>query len=63
VNPLREQQEYAVQEAARRERDAWAALERIARRDSTDDETRRAHRERWQDAAQALVNALRALKH
>jgi hypothetical protein len=62
VNPLREEREYAVLEAARRERDAWHDLERVARPESADDNTRSAYRERWHAAAHALAAALRALK-
>jgi hypothetical protein len=62
VNPLREQQEYAVHEALQRERAAWGDLERVARPSDADENSLRAHRERWQVAAHALVNALRALK-
>jgi hypothetical protein len=62
VNPLREEREYAVLEAARRERDAWIDLERVARPEGVDEETRRAYRERWHAAARALANALRAVK-
>jgi hypothetical protein len=62
VNPLREQREYAVREALRRERDAWSDLEHAARPNDGDEVEVRACRERWQEASQALVNALRALK-
>jgi hypothetical protein len=62
MNPLREQREYAVQEALERERAAWSDLERVARPRDADEIALRASRERWQAAAQTLVNALRALK-
>ena len=62
VNPLREEREYAVLEAAKRERDAWHDLERVARPQDADENTRSAYRERWHAAANALANALRALK-
>ena len=62
MNPLREQREYAVREAAERERAAWTDLERVARPNAADETVLRVSRERWQAAAQALVNALRALK-
>jgi len=62
VNPLREQQEYAVHEALQRERAAWGDLERAARPSDGDETNLRAYRERWQAAAHALVSALRALK-
>jgi len=62
VNPLREQREYAVLEAARKERTAWAELERASRPEPRDELTVRLYRERWQAAAHALVGALRALK-
>ena len=62
MNPLREQREYAVQEALERERAAWSDLERAARPSDTDDTALRAYRERWQAASHALVSALRALK-
>jgi hypothetical protein len=62
MNPLREQREYAVQEALARERAAWSELERVARPSDADETALRAYRERWQAAAQTLVNALRALK-
>jgi hypothetical protein len=62
VNPLREQREYAVREALRREREAWSDLERAARPSEGDELRIRAQRERWQTASQALVSALRALK-
>jgi hypothetical protein len=62
VNPLREQREYAVQEALERERAAWGDLERVARPNNTDEGALRLYRERWQDAAHTLVTALRALK-
>jgi hypothetical protein len=61
-NPLRQQREYAVREAARRERDAWTQLERARRPEAADEETRHAFRERWHAAANALVDALRAVK-
>jgi hypothetical protein len=62
MNPLREQQEYAVREAMERERAAWSDLERVSRPSDADETAMRASRERWQDAAHVLVNALRALK-
>jgi hypothetical protein len=62
VNPLREQLEYAVHEAAQKERAAWSALERAARPAEPDETAVQASRERWQVAAHTLVNALRALK-
>jgi len=62
VNPLREQREYAVREAFRREREAWSDLEKAARPDDGDEMLLRACREYWQSAAHALLNALRALK-
>jgi hypothetical protein len=62
VNPLREQQEYAVREAAERERAAWGDLERAARPNAADRTSLTNSRERWQVAAHALVKALRALK-
>ena len=62
MNPLREQREYAVLEAARKERAAWAELERASRPKARDELTVRAYRERWQAAAHALVGALRALR-
>ena len=62
MRPLREQREYAVREAARLERAAWAALEEVRRPQDPDEEQLRAQRERWHFAAQALVRALRALK-
>jgi hypothetical protein len=62
VNPLREQREYAVQEAAHQEREAWFALERISRPDDADEDVLNRFRERWQVAASSLVDALKALK-
>jgi hypothetical protein len=62
VNPLREEREYAVLEAARREREAWQELERATRPEDVDEPTRRVYRERWHAAAEALANALRNLK-
>jgi hypothetical protein len=62
VNPLREQREYAVRDALRREREAWSDLERAARPSEDDEVLVRVRRERWQTASQALVSALRALK-
>ena len=62
MNPLREQREYAVQEALERERAAWGDLERIAGPKNTDESALRLYRERWQEAAHGLVAALRALK-
>jgi hypothetical protein len=63
VNPLREEREYAVREALRREREAWSDLEQAARPSDGDESRLRACRARWQAAAHTLVNALRALKH
>ena len=62
MHPLREEHEYAVREALRREREAWSALEDAARPSEADDAWLRACRERWQAAAHALVKELRALK-
>jgi len=62
VNPLREEREYAVQEALEREREAWSDLERVARPRDADETALSAYRERWQSASHALVSALRALK-
>jgi hypothetical protein len=62
MNPLREQQEYAVHEALQRERAAWGDLERAARPRDADEAALRACRERWQVASHALVSALKALK-
>jgi hypothetical protein len=62
VNPLREQREYAVQEALERERSAWGELERAASPNNEDENALRLYRERWQEAAHTLVTALRALK-
>jgi hypothetical protein len=62
MNPLREQREYAVHEAAQRERAAWGDLERAARPNAADETSLTGYRDRWQAAAHALVNALRALK-
>jgi hypothetical protein len=62
MNPLREQREYAVREAAERERAAWSDLERAARPNAADETSLRTYRARWQAAAYSLVNALRALK-
>jgi hypothetical protein len=64
MHPLREQREYAVLEAAHREREARAALEAVSRHeDTTGAEVIRLHRARWQAAARALGDALRALKN
>jgi hypothetical protein len=62
VNPLREQREYAVHEAAQQEREAWSALERVSRPDAPDEADLMRFRERWQAAARSLIAALRALK-
>ena len=62
VNRLRQQRECAIREALRREREAWSHLERAARPSERDELQVRAYRERWQLTAQALVDALRALK-
>ena len=45
-----------------RERAAWNDLERVSRPSDADEIALRVSRERWQDAAHTLVNALRALK-
>ena len=62
MNVLREQREYAVFEAAQRERDAWTALERASRQDVDDETLVQACRERWQVAARSLIRALQRLK-
>jgi hypothetical protein len=62
VDPLREQREYAVREAAQRQRAAWAALERASRTDDADEANLSILRRRWQAASRSLVDALRALK-
>ena len=62
MNPLREEREYAVREALEREREAWSDLERAARPTDADETAVSVCRDRWQTAAHALVNALRALK-
>jgi hypothetical protein len=62
VNPLREQREYEVLEAARKERAAWAELERASRPKARDELTVRLYRERWQATAHVLMEALRAVK-
>ena len=62
MNRLRRQREYGIREALRREREAWRHLERAARPSERDELLVRAYRERWQLTAQALVDALRALK-
>jgi hypothetical protein len=62
MHVLREQREYAVAAAARRERAAWTALEQASRSEAADQEVIRVVRIRWQAAARALVEALRALK-
>jgi hypothetical protein len=62
MHVLREQREYAVAAAARREREAWTALERASRPEAEEEYVVRAARDRWQRAAQSLVEALRALK-
>ena len=63
MHPLREQHEYAVLEAAHRERAARAALEEVSRHEDTaGPEVIRLHRARWQAAARELVEALRGLK-
>ena len=60
---LREQREYAVLTASRRERDAWTELiERANRSDDDDPDALRGYRERWQAASRRLVEALEALK-
>jgi hypothetical protein len=59
MHVLREQREYAVLEAAQREREARAALEAATRREDPEVPMERA---RWQNAAESLVRALRALK-
>ena len=62
MHPLREQLEYAVHEAAQKERAAWAELERASRPAEPDETWVRTSRDRWQVAAHALLDALRALK-
>jgi hypothetical protein len=62
MNPLREQREYAVHEAAQHEREAWVALEQASRPDATDEAAVSTFRRRWQAAARSLTDALRALK-
>jgi hypothetical protein len=62
VQPLREQREYAVREAAQKERAAWAALERASRPHDVDEANLRTLRSRWQSTSRSLVEALRALK-
>jgi hypothetical protein len=62
VQPLREQREYAVLEAAQRERAAWQALEAASRPKDADENLLQARRERWQQAARSLVSALLNLK-
>jgi hypothetical protein len=63
MHVLREQREYAVLTASRRERDAWTELiERANRSDDDDPDAVRAYRERWQAASRRLVEALEALK-
>jgi len=60
---LREQREYAVLTASRRERDAWTELiERANRSDDDDPDAVRRYRERWQAASRRLVEALEVLK-
>jgi len=61
VHPLREQHEYAVREAAERERAAWRALE-AANRPDAEPTLLEARRVRWQTEARALVSALIRLK-
>jgi hypothetical protein len=63
VNPLREEREYAVREAARRERAAWSRLQEATRPETPDPTAVRTYGERWRDAAHRLVDALRALKN
>jgi hypothetical protein len=62
VNPLREEREYAVRDAALRERAAWTELIRAGRPEDADPAALGAYRERWQAASRKLVRALRALK-
>src|SRR3954451_14264847 len=62
VNPLREQREYQVREAAQQERAAWFALERVSGREASDEVVLRRFRQRWQETSRSLVEALRALK-
>jgi hypothetical protein len=62
MHVLRAQREYAVAAAARREREAWRALEQASRSEAEDDEDIRVARVRWQAAARSLVEALRLLK-
>ena len=61
VNPLREQLEYAVLEAAEKERTAWTQLERV-NRPNADVDLLEAARARWQSASRDLVGALAKLK-
>jgi hypothetical protein len=62
VQPLREQREYAVLEAAMKERVAWQALEDASRPKHADENLLQMRRERWQEAARSLVSALINLK-
>jgi len=62
VNPLREQREYQVREAAQQERAAWFALERVSGREASDEVVLSRFRQRWQETSRSLVEALRALK-
>jgi hypothetical protein len=62
VQALREQREYAVREAAQRERAAWAALERASQPKEVDETNVSTLRGRWQATARSLVDALGALK-
>jgi hypothetical protein len=62
VQPLREEREYAVREAAERERAAWSEFEQARRRDEDDEAALSDLLNRWQTASRSLVAALRALK-
>jgi hypothetical protein len=62
MNPLREEREYAVREAAERERTAWSEFERASRPDEADEAALSDLQDRWQAASRSLVAALRALK-
>ena len=62
MHVLREQREYAVLTASRRERDAWTELIERANRSDDDPAAVHGYRERWQAASRRLVEALEALK-
>jgi exo-beta-1,3-glucanase (GH17 family) len=62
VDENREEQERAVEEAAREERAAWKALERAMRPEDADEPLVRAYRDRWKSASRSLVEALESLK-